>query len=310
MGHRRHIPTWAPGTTHPLAVSQHLGVDLGSRAHSSGGRGRNRREASVRDGGADGARILVSDPGVHGPFRWGDSSEMGAIAEQIRRESQKVPGLSDHPRGREYWAGLGRCYAWYKSLHIHVEIARAIALRHVVVREVAALIGPELALWGAQLVEKEPGESHRWHADIECLDTEGVTVWMPLRHSSQRSGLKVIEHSCWLAQYPQELRALGGLDLGDDDAVLAAAQSMDASLRISCPIVAPGHFLVFRGRTWHRSFNNATERREALILQYSPARAKVRIPTTFHPPVQWHPMAPPIVCVSAAVEVGRVKLPK
>ena len=232
---------------------------------------------------------------IQGPFSLLSAPAADALAREIAQDAASVPGLIGRPRGQSYWRKLGKKYAWYKSLHAHVAAARQVATSPGVVGPVRALVGKDLVLWGSQWVEKSAGKAHRWHADVECLDSDGVTVWLPLRNAGPDSGIKVIARSHRLATYPQALQAEQALDLDDDHSVLAAARRLDASASIVTPRVKPGEFVLFRGRAWHATFNRTAEARIALIFQFSPVGVAVRIPITFVPPLQWHPCPPPVV---------------
>ena len=230
--------------------------------------------------------------GVRGPIPWISATQSAEIATHIRTTALMTPGLIDRPKGAIYWKQLGSGFAWYKSLHQYVDVVREIATSSAITTEVRAIIGNHLSLWGSQWVQKAPGESHRWHADVECLDSKGVTVWLALKNSGPRSGLKLIPGSHSYPKYPQEIHAGTAVDLQDDAQVLAAARSFAESARIESPTVLPGSFLVFQGKTWHASFNETLEARVALILQYSPVGTRLRIPVTFEPPLRWHTLQP------------------
>jgi ectoine hydroxylase-related dioxygenase (phytanoyl-CoA dioxygenase family) len=244
--------------------------------------------------GADGGSWSA---GLLGPLPLLSASEADALAREIQQDAATVPGLIDRPKGPGYWRKLGIKYAWYKSLHAHAAAARRIAGSPGLISRVRDLLGADVVLWGSQWVEKPPGKAHRWHADVECLDTDGVTVWLPLRNAGPESGIKIVEGSHRLVTYPQALQAEGGLDLEDDDALLAAARRLDPFASIATPQVRPGEFVVFRGSAWHATYNRTAEPRIALIFQFSPRGANVRIPITFAPPLRWHPLPPPVLAL-------------
>jgi hypothetical protein len=52
-------------------------------------------------------------------------------------------------------------------------------------------------LWGAQLVERQPGEVHPWHSDLETAEQGDacVSVWIPVAGVSESSTLRLIAGS-------------------------------------------------------------------------------------------------------------------
>jgi ectoine hydroxylase-related dioxygenase (phytanoyl-CoA dioxygenase family) len=239
---------------------------------------------------------------VQGPFALLAPEAAECLAREIEEGAAGVPGLIGRPRGEVYWRELGTRYVWYKSLHIHVAAARALAASPDILSRVGDLIGQDLVHWGGQWVEKPPGKGHRWHADVECLESEGVTVWLALRNAGLHSGIKLIEGSHHFPTYPQALHAQQALDLNDDRAVLEAARTIDARASVITPLVTPGSFVVFAGRAWHATFNRTTETRVSLIFQFSPRGVGVRIPTTFVPPIRWHPLSPPTLALGTPAQ--------
>ena len=212
----------------------------------------------------------------------------------IAAEARQVPGLINRPRGPLYWDGLGRDFAWYKSLHAHVGAARKVATLPLLVDAVEKLLGPSFMLWGCELIRKGPGQAHRWHVDTEC-EEHGITVWLPLENVGPDSGIRFMESSHRLQISPQRLMVEQGLDLTSDAAVLSAARSLDAEVSLHTPEVAVGEFAVFAGQLWHASFNESAGTNSVLVLQYSPTGSRVRIPRRFLPPVEWHTWQPPVL---------------
>jgi hypothetical protein len=50
------------------------------------------------------------------------------------------------------------------------------------------LLGPDIVLWGASIVERKPGQTHLWHTDIETSapDARAISVWIGLEQVSRR----------------------------------------------------------------------------------------------------------------------------
>jgi len=212
----------------------------------------------------------------------------------IELECQAVPGLINRPRTELYWDGLGTRFVWYKSLHAHSQAVRLVAAMPALVSQVAGVLGPDLVLWGSELIRKGPGQSHRWHVDTEC-ERHGVTVWLPLENVGPDSGLMLMTSTHRCPRSPQHLMIHDGLDLTSDEVVLAAARSFEPESGIVIPRLAVGEFVLFEGMLWHASFNRSPARRSVLVLQYSAAGSPIRVPRKTLPPVTWHDHQPPLL---------------
>lgn len=242
--------------------------------------------------------------GFLGPLDLLTPAEAEVLADTVEHGARQVSGLmaEDHegPNRNQYWRDLGKsAFVWFKSLHFYVESAKVAVTSPAILRTASRILDSrDLILWGVELVRQAPGESHRWHTDVEC-ERHGITFWLPLRNVGDDSGIKLMECSHLLPGYPQQLKVNVGLDLNDDRAVLAAAQWARPDARITIPRVAPGQFIVFAGTLWHASFNDAETPRAALVFQISPAGARVRIPRRWEPPLEWHSWVPPVMTVRA-----------
>ena len=62
---------------------------------------------------------------------------------------------------------------------------------------VAPILGPDVILWGARTVIKNPGEVHAFHTDMECSSPSGrfVSIWIGLNNIQPKSGLKFVAES-------------------------------------------------------------------------------------------------------------------
>lgn len=137
----------------------------------------------------------------------------------------------------------------------------AIGRRAELLDLVEMFLGPDLLLWGIELVTKRGGASHRWHVDIEHANWEGVTVWLPLCNASHKSTLRFIPGSHRQNSLPQMLH-----DPNNDEQVLAAARERDPEAKIVSLDIHPGQFVLFAGRLWHHSINETAQTRHALIF--------------------------------------------
>jgi glycosyltransferase involved in cell wall biosynthesis/mannose-6-phosphate isomerase-like protein (cupin superfamily) len=145
------------------------------------------------------------------------------------------------------------------------------------------LLGPDIVLWGATIVERKPGQTHHWHTDIETSapDARAISVWIGLEHVSRRSALQVVPGSHRFGKPIQHVAHERGLRRDDlsEETALKLAQAYDASTSVVQADMADGQGLLFDGRIWHGSHNSDdTSVRTALLLQYAAADAAIHIP--------------------------------
>jgi hypothetical protein len=246
--------------------------------------------ASAPDGGA--AEVArqgraFAERGVMGPFAL-DCAQPGA-REALERLAepewfQRSAAASLDPAGGPL--------RWIKSLHASSRTLYDLAASPSLLDKVEVVLGPDVVLWGSEVITRSPGFIHRWHVDLEHLEWEGVTVWLALRNVTSGSSLSVITGSHHLACSPQQLAESEGLDLRDDAAVLGAAQRFAPHSELVRTAVRPGEFIVFAGRLWHGSRNDTADTRTALILQYAPPSSLVKIPMTFDLRPRWRDERP------------------
>jgi len=55
---------------------------------------------------------------------------------------------------------------------------------------------------------------------------------------------------------------------------------------------------------WHGSHNSGTLPRIAMITHYARPDARVRVPTNWNEPINWHPARPPCVLVAGEDRAG------
>jgi ectoine hydroxylase-related dioxygenase (phytanoyl-CoA dioxygenase family) len=147
---------------------------------------------------------------------------------------------------------------------------------------------------------------HRWHVDADCLECDGITVWLALKNVNQATAMKVITRSHHLPVHPEQLESSYGLDTSDDNTVLTAARELDSACEVRVLDVKPGEFVIFSGRIWHSIQNRSRQPRSAILFQYSPTRAKVKMPAHgYQFPFVWD--SRPVSCclVRGADEYGR-----
>ncbi|MEZ5786286.1 MAG: cupin domain-containing protein [Xanthobacteraceae bacterium] len=167
------------------------------------------------------------------------------------------------------------------------------------------LLGEDVILWGASVVERAPGQVHPWHTDIESAGPTGrfVSVWIGLENICASASLKFASRS-HLAGRPFQLEAHEhGVRRGmvTDGEVRDWALKHDADAAILQPEISVGEAIFFDGRLWHASENGSGTGRTALLLQYASAATPVFIPDFAH--LEWplrlktHPR-PPVLVVS------------
>jgi hypothetical protein len=219
-------------------------------------------------------------------LRWRLGSAIHALAQRFLEPPPREGGPAGTPQ------------YWYKSAHLLIPEAEELALRPPIVDRMISILGPDLLLWGAQLVEKEDGQHHRWHEDVEHVAWAGATAWIGLANVNRESTMKVIPGSHLFGITPQELAAAHGSRLESDSDTLGLAKQISPAARIVELDLRPGDFFIFSGRTWHASKNSSGRTRVAMILQFSPSSSRVRVPCSYELPTPWYPSQPLVMLAS------------
>lgn len=136
-------------------------------------------------------------------------------------------------------------------------------------------------LWGAQLIDRVPGETHPWHSDLETCDPDGgfVSVWIGVSGVSRETCLRVIPGSHLYGAAVQSQLAWGVPEREDPEGlgVLELARRHDPAAELSIADCRDGDGVFFDGRLWHGSFNMTGSARRALLLQYARRDKSVRL---------------------------------
>jgi hypothetical protein len=248
-------------------------------------------------------QAFFEEEGYLGPFPLIEPREVNSVTEQLRK--------AFFPRR---WQRLLRRaldsmrknspMRWYKGGHISAPQIFSIAADPAIVDRIESLIGSDILLWGSVLIDKQPGDDHGWHADVEHIEWEGVSVWIGLSGVTPLSSISVIARSHRIDNYPQRLMIESGLDQHSDDAVLKAAQAIDPKCQLLHLDIKPGEFILFAGRTWHEARHLSTGVRTSVVFQYSQPSAKIRMPLTYSPPVMWHNSPPPCCLIRGRDTAG------
>jgi mannose-6-phosphate isomerase-like protein (cupin superfamily) len=206
-----------------------------------------------------------SERGYVTPGRLFSSGECQSLLARLRQEQQRWLPL-DWPKG---WAATS---AEFYALGAHDRILDL----------VTSLLGEDVVLWGASLLNWRPGYVHPWHTDIESSSPTGetVSVWIGLADANPQASLKVAPYSHRFGMTVQQLTQAKGADPRSvSDAELASwARDRDRRSGVVPVDNAGGEALLFDGRLWHGSHNLARRTRSAVLLQYASARTAIRIP--------------------------------
>lgn len=172
---------------------------------------------------------------------------------------------------------------WFKGRAVTSRAFYNVAVDWRILSHVFAVLGKDVILWGATLVNREPGQVHPWHSDIEnsAPSANTVSVWIGLRGTQPETSLMMAPGSHRFGITLQEVAFQKGKrrsELCDAD---AAAWSRERGA-MEDPRLVPmqdGEALFFDGKTWHGSNNRSPElARTALLLQYATAETSIRIP--------------------------------
>jgi ectoine hydroxylase-related dioxygenase (phytanoyl-CoA dioxygenase family) len=172
---------------------------------------------------------------------------------------------------------------WYKGLAAaDPEISRVGQLP-ALVNAVRHVLGPDIALWGANVIRRKPGQPHPWHCDTESHHPGGgfVTAWVALEHVTPQTTPVFVTRTHPNAKPVQQVRQERGIrrDAVDDDTIVQLARQSDPACCLAAPPVRNGQAILFDGRIWHATHNTQRDRtRLALLLQYCRADIAVRIP--------------------------------
>jgi len=195
---------------------------------------------------------------------------------------------------------------WHKGLAAADHLVYEIATQPQLLSRVIALLGPDVVLWGASVVDRESGAAHPWQCDIEtsARDARTVTAWIGLENTTAEACLQVVPGSHLYPATLQQTALEQGVQCaertGGRSLELAAQHSSSATLATA--VVSDGQALLFDGRLWHGSHDLRSDgRRRALLLQYADARTSIRIPdgSQLDPPFRFRDdVRPPVIQVA------------
>ena len=144
------------------------------------------------------------------------------------------------------------------------------------------LLGEDIILWGAKVINRKAGEVHDWHTDIESSVADGkfVAVWVGLENTCKDSALQLASRSHRIGKPIQQVIHEHGLRRTQvtSDMVAAWTREYDTAAAIVQPEINDGQAIVFDGRLWHASHNTKAAKRSALLLQYAAAGTEIAFP--------------------------------
>lgn len=199
-------------------------------------------------------------------------------------------------------------YTWYKSTHEKSKRVAELAKNPEILRVVKKFIGDDILLWGSHFIHQKPGGVHSWHADVEHMNWDGVTVWVGLKNLSPKSSISVMSYTHEFGISPPSYSESTSSEESEKK-VLDAAKKLDSRCELKTFYLEVGDFIVWSGKAWHATRNESDLIRHSIILQYSRSNAKVRIPMTYsYPNTQWSTIKPPCLQISGNfLEVGALK---
>ncbi len=171
---------------------------------------------------------------------------------------------------------------WLKGLAASDRVFFDIATDPALLARLRPLLGDDIVLWGVSIIERDPGQIHPWHTDIESSG-EGrfVSVWIGIENMSRAAALKVMSRSHTLGKTIQQVQHEHGRQRGEatDEAVLEWSRRLDPAATLVHPSMTDGEAVIYDGRLWHATDNRSDRRRTALLLQYAAANdAPTRVP--------------------------------
>ena len=249
--------------------------------------------------------------GVAGPFQLLADHEVKAVRRKLSRAKAKlffwhrILSRSLFLKDLFAHARWGKAI-WHKGMHLTSPVACTLSTDDVILDKLECILGPSFLQWGADFINQKPGRLHRWHVDADCLECEGITVWLALDNLNDLTAMKVISGSHRLRVHPAQLSKLNGLDTSDNDAILKAARQLDSTCELKILKAKIGQFFILYGNVWHSIENRSQHSRSAITFQYSPTRAKVKMPAAgYEFPFVWDSRPVPCCLVRGIDEYGR-----
>ncbi len=157
-----------------------------------------------------------------------------------------------------------------------------LAGRDAILSLAKAMLGPNVILWGVDVLRRAPNQVHPWHCDIESSHPQGgfLSIWIGIENVSHQSALNCVSRSHRFGMSIQEKAHAMGVRRNDVSRarVEAWAKELDAKSQVIEPDVHAGDAIAFDGRLWHGTHNlQEAGVRFALLIQYAAADRPVRM---------------------------------
>ncbi len=192
-----------------------------------------------------------------------------------------------------------KTYTWYKSIHEKSSIIRDLSLNSLILEKIKNILGKDILLWGSHFIHQKPKGYHAWHLDVEHGAWNGITIWIGLKNLSNKTPLSIITKSHLINTAPQELKKKHNIDVTDDKLVLSSAKKYDPDCELKEFYLKEGEFIIWSGRTWHKTSNMSEQARDSIILQYCTTDNSVKIPQNYeYPHTKWSEQKPPCFLVN------------
>ncbi len=198
--------------------------------------------------------------GVGPPFRLLAAADAVALARTLRRAPAPV--------------------AWIKGQAASSPELWRVATMPALVDRIAEVLGDDVLLCGANLVERDPGQVHPWHTDTHLAAPEGraVSVWVALDGVTADSTIRVIPGSHRYGVVPQQLAAAADGDpMMSEARALELATGLDPGAEVVGVDLGDGDAVLFDEAMWHGTDNTGSRTRSALVLHYTTPDKPVRI---------------------------------
>jgi hypothetical protein len=193
--------------------------------------------------------------------------------------------------------------------HAAVRSMAEFAANPVFIQQIIPLLGPNILLWGSQLICQKPKKKKRFHVDAEFSAIDGVALWLGLRNVVPEKTLYLISGSHHIVTSPQEIAALHSLDLSDGIAIEKAAKELNPDCRLVALDIKDGQYVIFHGRLWHGASNSTSQPRYALNFRYAKPDKVVKISRDGNLPVaNWSNQKTPCILINGQDHFGKNKL--
>ncbi len=204
------------------------------------------------------------EQGLYGPVRILSEVECRLFVQHVDRKNDRPP------------------LDWSKGYACSSRTFYEIGTHPTIIDVVTALLGKDVLLWGAGIINKPPGAVHAWHSDIETSNGSGksVSVWIGLKNTNRGTSPQLVSHSHRFGVTVQQVRHESDKVRAETtrEDILGWAQERNKRSRITTMEITNGDALFFDGRLWHGSQNSSSATRCALLLQYATPEMAIRIP--------------------------------